>query len=255
MRNMESERAKMGTGETGVVGPTVEELEGKFGAGIIPRHEDFVDLISVADVGREAVGLARGQTGPIGPGPGLELNSGRLRLKLKAGHGLTCDADGVVVLVHPYGPTGAGGATGLQGATGAAGGVGATGPLGPRGKEGNTGSRGLDGVTGLRGVQGEDGATGEGGITGPVGATGIRGATGPHGFAESGTFRMGLLGQTAVDGFRRVFPSDFPHCTFAVDTAYSVGVVLRNDGCLYFYINAPATSDIDRFMCFMLSEG
>ncbi len=171
MSNIESERAQMGTGATGAVGPTVEELEGLFGAGKIPTAAAFVDLIKVADVGRLAVGLAKGQMGKCGPGTGLELQEyGRVGVKIKEGCGIVTDLeDGSLILEHPMGPTGA---------------VGALGPTGPVGSLGATGPRGIQGLTGASGIKGDRGERGEDGKVGgkgPVGSTGTAGRTGPVG--------------------------------------------------------------------------
>jgi hypothetical protein len=74
--------------------PQADALKSRFKAGSIPLQTDFADLIDLANIGRQAVGGAEGQTGPA---DGFTLSSGRLELKPKAG--ITVDSSGVGVKV------------------------------------------------------------------------------------------------------------------------------------------------------------
>ncbi|MBJ2114408.1 tail fiber protein [Serratia ureilytica] len=73
--------------------PQADELKVRFKSGSIPLQTDFADLIDLANVGCQAVGGAKGQTGPAN---GFILSSmGRLELKLKEDKGINVDKDGV----------------------------------------------------------------------------------------------------------------------------------------------------------------
>jgi microcystin-dependent protein len=75
--------------------PQADALKERFKAGSIPLQTDFADLIDLANMGRQAVGGAEGQTGPAN---GLTLSStGRLELKPNLNKGIDIDKDGVSV--------------------------------------------------------------------------------------------------------------------------------------------------------------
>ncbi|CAI2475379.1 phage tail protein [Serratia plymuthica] len=75
--------------------PQADALKARFKAGSIPLQTDFADLIDLANIGRQAVGGAEGQTGPAN---GLTLSStGRLELKPNTAKGINVDKDGVSV--------------------------------------------------------------------------------------------------------------------------------------------------------------
>jgi microcystin-dependent protein len=75
--------------------PQADALKARFKAGSIPLQTDFADLIDLANMGRQAVGGAEGQTGPAN---GFTLSStGRLELKPNAVKGISVDQDGVAI--------------------------------------------------------------------------------------------------------------------------------------------------------------
>lgn len=75
--------------------PEAGALKDRFKAGSIPLQTDFADLIDLANMGRQAVGGAEGQTGPAN---GFTLSSmGRLELKPNTEKGISVDKDGVSV--------------------------------------------------------------------------------------------------------------------------------------------------------------
>lgn len=99
--------ARAGTGTTDVTRnsgpqsralPEAGALKDRFKAGSIPLQTDFADLIDLANMGRQAVGGAEGQTGPA---DGFTLSSmGRLELKPNTDKGISVDKDGVAVKVN-----------------------------------------------------------------------------------------------------------------------------------------------------------
>jgi hypothetical protein len=99
--------ARAGTGTTDVTRnsgpqsralPEAGALKERFKAGSIPLQTDFADLIDLANMGRQAVGGAEGQTGPA---DGFTLSStGRLELKPNTDKGISVDKDGVAVRVN-----------------------------------------------------------------------------------------------------------------------------------------------------------
>lgn len=75
--------------------PQADALKERFKAGSIPLQTDFADVIDLANMGRQAVGGAEGQTGPA---DGFTLSSmGRLELKPNAAKGISVDQDGVAI--------------------------------------------------------------------------------------------------------------------------------------------------------------
>ncbi|MBL5829205.1 phage tail protein [Serratia fonticola] len=75
--------------------PQADALKARFKAGSIPLQTDFADLIDLANMWRQAVGGAEGQTGPA---DGFTLSSeGRLELKPNAAKGISVDKDGIAV--------------------------------------------------------------------------------------------------------------------------------------------------------------
>jgi|GEM_PF-2247165 len=77
--------------------PQVDALKERFKAGSIPLQTDFADLIDLANIGRQAVGGAEGQTDPAN---GFTLSAmGRLELKPNAAKGVSVDKGGVAVKV------------------------------------------------------------------------------------------------------------------------------------------------------------
>lgn len=77
--------------------PQADALKARFKAGSIPLQTDFADLIDLANMGRQAVGGAEGQTGLAN---GFILSSeGRLELKPNAAKGILVDPSGVSVIV------------------------------------------------------------------------------------------------------------------------------------------------------------
>ncbi|MBH2647830.1 tail fiber protein [Serratia ureilytica] len=77
--------------------PQADALKARFKAGSIPLQTDFADLIDLANMGRQAVGGAEGQTGPAN---GFTLSSmGRLELKPNTNKGISVDQDGLAVKV------------------------------------------------------------------------------------------------------------------------------------------------------------
>ncbi|MGP8336088.1 hypothetical protein ACOS17_21270, partial [Serratia sp. CY43514] len=77
--------------------PQADALKARFKAGSIPLQTDFADLIDLANIGRQAVGGAEGQTGPA---DGFTLSSeGLLELKHNAAKGISVDNNGVAVMV------------------------------------------------------------------------------------------------------------------------------------------------------------
>ncbi|WP_308386066.1 hypothetical protein [Serratia marcescens] len=75
--------------------PQADELKVRFKSGSIPLQTDFADLIDLANIGRQAVGGAKGQSGPAN---GFILSStGRLELKYNDGKGIYIDQDGIAV--------------------------------------------------------------------------------------------------------------------------------------------------------------
>ncbi len=73
----------------------VDALKTRFKAGSIPLQTDFADLIDLANVGRQAVGGAEGQTGPAN---GFTLSpEGLLELKPNEDKGISVDSDGIAV--------------------------------------------------------------------------------------------------------------------------------------------------------------
>lgn len=75
--------------------PQADALKERFKVGSIPLQSDFADLIDLANMGRQAVGGAEGQTGPAN---GFTLSSmGRLELKPNAAKGISVDQDGVAI--------------------------------------------------------------------------------------------------------------------------------------------------------------
>lgn len=97
--------ARAGTGTTDATRnsgrralPEAGALKDRFKAGSIPLQTDFADLIDLANMGRQAVGGAEGQTGPA---DGFTLSSmGRLELKPNTDKGISVDKDGVAVKVN-----------------------------------------------------------------------------------------------------------------------------------------------------------
>ncbi len=78
--------------------PQANALKERFKAGSIPLQTDFADLIDLANMGRQAVGGAEGQTGPAN---GFTLSSeGRLELKPNSTKGISVDKDGIAVKVE-----------------------------------------------------------------------------------------------------------------------------------------------------------
>ncbi|MGX5088822.1 hypothetical protein [Enterobacter sp. UPMP2052] len=78
--------------------PEAGALKDRFKAGSIPLQTDFADLIDLANMGRQAVGGAEGQTGPA---DGFTLSSmGRLELKPNTHKGINVNKDGVAVKVN-----------------------------------------------------------------------------------------------------------------------------------------------------------
>ncbi len=78
--------------------PQAAALKARFKAGSIPLQTDFADLIDLANMGRQAVGDAEGQTGPAN---GFTLSSGgRLELKPNASKGISVDKDGIAVKIE-----------------------------------------------------------------------------------------------------------------------------------------------------------
>lgn len=71
--------------------PQADALKERFKAGSIPLQTDFADLIDLANIGRQAVGGADGQTGPAN---GFTVSSAGL-LQLKPSDGITVDGSGV----------------------------------------------------------------------------------------------------------------------------------------------------------------
>lgn len=71
--------------------PQADALKERFKAGSIPLQTDFADLIDLANIGRQAVGGADGQTGPAN---GFTVSSAGL-LQLKPSAGITVDDSGV----------------------------------------------------------------------------------------------------------------------------------------------------------------
>lgn len=77
--------------------PQADALKARFKAGSIPLQTDFADLIDLANMGRQAVGEAEGQTGPAN---GFTLSSeGRLELKPNAAKGISVNQDGVAIKI------------------------------------------------------------------------------------------------------------------------------------------------------------
>lgn len=77
--------------------PQADALKARFKAGSIPLETDFANLIDLANMGRQAVGGAEGQTGPA---KGFTLSPmGRLELKPNAAKGVSVDQDGVAIKV------------------------------------------------------------------------------------------------------------------------------------------------------------
>lgn len=77
--------------------PQADALKERFKAGSIPLQTDFADLIDLANMGRQAVGGAEGQTGPAN---GFTLSSmGRLELKPDTAKGIGVDQAGVAVKI------------------------------------------------------------------------------------------------------------------------------------------------------------
>lgn len=75
--------------------PQANALKARFKEGSIPLQTDFADLIDLANIGRQAVGGAEGQTGPAN---GFTLSSkGRLELKPNVDKGISVDQDGVAI--------------------------------------------------------------------------------------------------------------------------------------------------------------
>ena len=75
--------------------PQADALKERFKAGSIPLQTDFADVIDLANMGRQAVGGAEGQTGPA---DGFTLSSeGRLELKPNAAKGISVDQDGMAI--------------------------------------------------------------------------------------------------------------------------------------------------------------
>ncbi|MGK0706859.1 hypothetical protein ACSFCW_25900 [Yokenella regensburgei] len=78
--------------------PQADALKARFKAGSIPLQTDFADLIDLANMGRQAVGGAEGQTGPAN---GFTLSSeGRLELKPNEAKGISVEQDGITVKVN-----------------------------------------------------------------------------------------------------------------------------------------------------------
>lgn len=78
--------------------PQADALKDRFKAGSIPLQTDFADLIDLANMGRQAMGGAKGQTGPAN---GFTLSSeGRLELKPNAAKGISVEQDGIAVKVN-----------------------------------------------------------------------------------------------------------------------------------------------------------
>ncbi|MEL5589494.1 hypothetical protein PTT03_10695 [Serratia ureilytica] len=74
--------------------PQADALKARFKAGSIPLQTDFADLIDLANMGRQAMGNAKG------PANGFTLSSeGRLELKPNTDKGISVDRDGVAVKV------------------------------------------------------------------------------------------------------------------------------------------------------------
>lgn len=75
--------------------PQADALKERFKAGSIPLQTDFADLIDLANMGRQVVGGAEGQSGPAN---GFTLSSeGRLELKPNAAKGISVEQDGVAI--------------------------------------------------------------------------------------------------------------------------------------------------------------
>ncbi|OKB66606.1 hypothetical protein BHU62_12115 [Serratia marcescens] len=75
--------------------PQADALKERFKTGSIPLQTDFADLIDLANMGRQAVGGAEGQSGPA---EGFTLSdTGRLELKPNAAKGVSVDQDGVAI--------------------------------------------------------------------------------------------------------------------------------------------------------------
>jgi len=78
--------------------PQADALKARFKAGSIPLQTDFADLIDLANMGRQAVGGAEGQSGPAN---GFILSSeGRLELKPNEAKGISVDQEGITVKVN-----------------------------------------------------------------------------------------------------------------------------------------------------------
>lgn len=78
--------------------PQADALKARFKAGSIPLQTDFADLIDLANMGRQAVGGAEGQSGPAN---GFTLSSeGRLELKPNEAKGISVDQEGITVKVN-----------------------------------------------------------------------------------------------------------------------------------------------------------
>ena len=90
--------ATRGSGPKSRALPQVGALKERFKAGSIPLQTDFADLIDLANMGRQVVGGAEGQTGPA---DGFTLSSmGRLELKPNTDKGINVYKDGVAVKVN-----------------------------------------------------------------------------------------------------------------------------------------------------------
>jgi len=78
--------------------PQADALKARFKAGSIPLQTDFADLIDLANMGRQAVGGAEGQSGPAN---GFILSSeGRLELKPNEAKGISIEQEGITVKVN-----------------------------------------------------------------------------------------------------------------------------------------------------------
>ncbi|WP_211445231.1 tail fiber protein [Collimonas humicola] len=90
--------------------PSADELKDRFAPQSVPISTDFGNLIDIAEIGRRAVGLSPGQDTT---GNGLELDGigDAGTLKVKAGAGITVDADGVSVTPTAIAVTGGPGIT------------------------------------------------------------------------------------------------------------------------------------------------
>ncbi|MGL5389083.1 MAG: tail fiber protein [Serratia sp. (in: enterobacteria)] len=83
------------TAREGEALPQADTLKARFKAGSIPLQTDFADLIDLANIGRQAVGDAEGQTGPAN---GFTLSdAGLLELKPNEEQGISVDQDGVAI--------------------------------------------------------------------------------------------------------------------------------------------------------------